>query len=113
MPRKAERDVEIFEPTDPGPEDRIVVERVLVVVPGPVALDLQRLERRDPLGEAGPDRLVEIGIVDLPVKSMRLPIGRVTADVSAALWSEADIAADVTGQWHPLELLADLKIESQ
>jgi hypothetical protein len=46
MPRKAERDVEIFEPTDPGPEDRIVVERVLVVMPGPGAFDLQRLERR-------------------------------------------------------------------
>ena len=66
MPRKAERDVEIFKPTDPGPEDRIVVERVLVVMPGAGAFDLQRLERRHPLGEARPDRLVEIGIDDLP-----------------------------------------------
>jgi len=42
MPGKAERDVEIFEPTDPGPEDRIIVERVFVVMPGPGALDFQR-----------------------------------------------------------------------
>src|SRR5215471_3971007 len=101
MPRKAERDVEIFETTDPGPEYRIVVERVLVVMPSPGALDLQRLERRHPHGEARPDRLVEIGIIDLPVEPMRLVIGRVAADVPGALGPEADIAADVAGQRHP------------
>src|SRR6516165_9638531 len=102
MPGKAEGNVEIFEPTDPGPEDRIIVQRVFVVMPGPGALDLQRLERRHPFGETRPDRLVEIGIVDLPVESMRLVIGGVAADVQGALGPEADIAADVTGQWHPL-----------
>jgi len=34
--------MEILQPADPGAEDRIVVEAVLVVMPGPAAADLER-----------------------------------------------------------------------
>src|SRR5215208_1324127 len=107
MAREAEGDVEVLQPAGPGSEDRVVVEAVLVVMPGPGASHLERLEARDALGEAGPDRLVEIRVIDLPVEPRRLVIAGIAADIAGPLRTEADIAADMPGQRHRFERLTD------
>src|ERR687889_375111 len=113
MAGKAKSDMEILQPAGPGSEDRVVVEAILVVMPGPGARHLERLEGRDALGETGPDRLVEIRVVDLPVEPGRLVITGVAADIASSLRAEADIAADMPGQRHRFEFLANLEIEGQ
>src|SRR5215813_9745445 len=80
---------------------------------GPGAGHLERFEGRYSLGQPRPDRLVEIGIVDLPVEARWLVIAGVAADIASPLRAEADIAADMPGQRHRLELLADLEIKGQ
>src|SRR6516162_10242214 len=77
MAGKAEGYVEILQRVGPGSQDRIVVEAVLVVMTGPGPAHLERFKSRHPLGQPRPDRLVEIGIVDLPVEPGRLVIAGV------------------------------------
>ena len=98
MAGKTERDIKILDPTNPRPEDRVVIKAVLVVMPGPGARHLERLEGRHPLGETGPDRLVEIVVIDIPVEARRLVIPGVAADIAGALRPERDILADMAGQ---------------
>src|SRR4051794_34306127 len=111
MAGEAEGNMEIVEPAGPRSQDCVVVEAVLVVMPGPGCGHFERFEGRDPLGEAGPDCLVEIRVVDLPFEPGRLVVAGVTADIAGALRAEADIAADMPGQRHRFERLANFEIE--
>src|SRR5215472_14000765 len=77
----------------------------------PGAGHLERFEGRHSLGQPRPDGLVEIGIIDLPVEPRRLVIAGVPADIAGALRAKADIAADMPGQRHRLELLANFEIK--
>src|SRR5215208_1573018 len=106
MAREAEGNVKVLQPAGPGSEDRVVVEAVLVVMPGPGCSHFERLETRDALGKAGPDRLVEIRVIDLPVEPGRLVIAGIAADIAGPVRAEADIATDMPGQRHRFEFLA-------
>src|SRR5215813_8044676 len=80
---------------------------------GPGAGHLERFEGRHSLGQARPNRLVEIEIVDTPVEPRRFVIAGVAADIADALRAKADIAADMPGQRHRLELFANFEIKRQ
>src|SRR6516165_4926529 len=80
---------------------------------GPGSGHLERFECWHALPETRPDRLIEIGVIDLPVEPRRLVVARVATNVAGSLWPEADIATDMPGQRHRLELLADLEVKGQ
>src|SRR4051812_32607256 len=82
MAGKAERDVKIRQPAGPRTENGVVVKAVLVVMTGPGASHLERFEGRYAFRQPRPDRLVEIGIVDLPIEPRRLVVAGVAADVA-------------------------------
>ena len=73
--------------TRQGPDDRVVVEEVHVVVPGPGAAGPDRFEGGNAGGEHRPDRLLEESVVDLEIGCRRIVLRRRRAagDVEIAL----------------------------
>src|SRR3546814_494725 len=75
-------------------ENRVLVERVVIIVTGPGANQLDRLEGGYPVRERRPDDLLERRIVDLEIKAIgvRRFRRRDAADEAGALGPEIDAA---------------------
>ena len=75
-----------------GTDDRVLVECVEVVMAGPGAAGLDRLEGRHARRENRPDRLLEEGMVDVEVGRRRIAVGgrRGAADIEIALRPHID-----------------------
>src|SRR4051812_16411499 len=87
-----------------GPENRILVERIVVVMASPCADQLDRLEGWHAMCQCRPDRLVEQRVIDLEIKAIGIGLlgRRDAADVSGTLRPEV-YAGRVDQQWRALD----------
>src|SRR5438094_3434776 len=90
-------------------DHRILIEAVIVVMADPGIDDLDRLEGGNPRRKAGPDPLLEPGVIDLPVEHLRffLLLGRQSADKMLALGTKID-ARGIDGEGRAVERLGRL-----
>lgn len=114
MPRKPAGDQRVFVTCHPA-DDRIVIEQVHVVMPGPGPARPQALEGGDAMGQDRPDDLLEERPIHLEIVALVdriVVIGRKAADIALALGSPPH-AAPVDDQRVMRQLLAAGKAENR
>src|SRR5262249_16329376 len=74
------------------PQDRVLVDRVVVVSAGPGAVDLDAFEGRDTFGKCRPDCFLEKLVIDIEVEGVRIVVLRRSdaADEACTLGAEVN-----------------------